>query len=176
MTPARRLPSWRGDRRMTRVLTELPFRYAVLTGGRWHGPASAVHEPRPAGSPGRASPTAPAGSSAHSVPPWRSPESSTARARLTMELLVAERDWEPSRPPVAPDQIGGLRVLRRGGRPRVSEAGRWNLEPRAKGLAVALRLRSRARPEPPHCQRTGIYQWMPEVKDRASTCGNPVGI
>ena len=131
---------------MTRVLTELPFRYAVLTGGRWHGPASAVHEPRPAGSPGRASPTAPAGSSAHALPPRHSPESSTARVRLRLKpgqkatkrllaqygdrLICVRYRYEPSTPLVAPDQIvGAARRLCRGGRPRAGEAGRWNLEP-----------------------------------------------
>ena len=184
---------------MTRALTELPFRYAVLTGGRWHGLASAVHEPRPAGSPGRASPTAPAGSSAHALPPRRSPESSTARVRLrlkpgqkgtkrllaqygnrlicvryrydaqqkkrfkTVELLVAERDWEPSTPPVAPDQIVELRVAfaEVAVRERVKQAGgTWNPERRVWQLrydsVVALGLNRRIAKEPAStsgCQR-----------------------
>ena len=130
---------------MTRVLTELPFRYAVLTGGRWHGPASAVHEPSPAGSPGRASPTAPAGSSAHSVAPRRSPESSTARVRLRLKpgqkgtkrllaqygdrLICVRYRYEPSTPPVAADQIVEVRVAfaEVAVRERVKQAGgTWN--------------------------------------------------
>ena len=164
---------------MTRVLTELPFKYAVLTSS-WHGPASAVHEPSPAGSLGRASPTAPAGSSAHALPPRRSPESSTARVRLrlkpgqkgtkrllaqykTVELLVAERDWEPSTPPVAPDQIVGLRVAfaEVDVRERVKQAGgTWNPERRVWQLrydsVVALGLNRRIANEPAStsgCQR-----------------------
>jgi hypothetical protein len=61
VTRARRLPSeLKGERCMTRVRRERPFRYAVLTGARWRGRVSAVHEPSPTGSPDRASLTAPA--------------------------------------------------------------------------------------------------------------------
>jgi len=154
---------------MTRVCRERPFRYAVLTGARWRGRVSAVHEPSPTGSTDRASLTAPAGFSSHALPPRRSRELSTARVRLrlkpgqkgtkrllaqygdrlicvryrydaerkkrfkTVELLVAERDWEPPRPPIAPDQIVGLRVAfaEVAVRDRVKQAGgTWNPERR----------------------------------------------
>ena len=150
---------------MTRVLTELPFRYAVLRRDRWRGPASAVHEPNPAGFPGRISPTASAATSADPLLRHPPESSNTARVRLrlkpgqkgtkgllaqygdrlicvryrydallkkrfkTVELLVAERDWEPSTPPVASDQIVGLRVAfsETAVRDRVKQAGgTWN--------------------------------------------------
>ena len=41
----------------------------------------------------------------------------------TVELLVAERDWEPPRPPYANDQIVGVRIGYRGGRARTGIAG-----------------------------------------------------
>lgn len=64
---------------MTSVLRKLPLSYAVLSEGRRCGSASAVHEPRPAGPPYRASSITPAGPSARATPPRRSPESSTSR-------------------------------------------------------------------------------------------------
>ncbi len=74
----------------------------------------------------------------------------------TVEVLVAERDWEPPRPRFAHDQIVGLRVAfaEVAIRDRVKQAG--GKEPRGKGLAVALRSRGRARLEQPHRGRTGI--------------------
>jgi hypothetical protein len=187
VTQPRRLPSGlKGERRMTRVLKERPFRYAVLTGGRWRGPASAVHEPSPTECPDRAPLTAPAGFPSHALPPRRSREFSTARVRLrlkpgqkgtkrllaqygdrlncvryrydaqrkkrfkTVELLVAERDWEPPRPPIAPDRIVGLRVAfaEVAVRDRVKQAGgTWNPERRLWQLrydrVVALGLNHR---------------------------------
>ena len=138
---------------MTRVLTELPFRYAVLTGGRWHGPP-AVHEPSPAGSPGRASPTALAGSSARALPARRSRESSTGRVRLRLK----------------PGQKGTKRLLAQYGdrlicvrlrvafaetclRERVKQAGgTWNPERRVCELrydrVIALGLNHRTVNEP----------------------------
>jgi len=112
---------------MTGVLRELPLSYAVLSEGRRCGSASAVHEPSPAGPPYRASSIARAEPSAGAPPPRRSRESSTARVRLhlkpgqkgteqllarkkrfkTVELLVAERDWQPPRPRFVHDQIVG---------------------------------------------------------------------
>jgi len=50
----------------------------------------------------------------------------------------------------------------------VGRPGRWHVESRAKGLAVALRSRGRARPEQPHRRRTRIQSWMPEVERRES--------
>jgi len=70
---------------MTRVLRELPLSYAVLSEGRRCGSASAVHEPSPGGPPYRASSIAPAGPSARTTPPRRSPESSTPRVRLHLK-------------------------------------------------------------------------------------------
>ena len=176
---------------MTSVLRELPLSYAVLSEGRWCGFASAVHEPRPADPPYRASSIAPVGLSARATLPWRSPESSTARVRLhlkpgqkgtkqllaqygdrlicvryrydaqrkkrfkTVELLVAERDWEPPRPRFAHDQIVGLRVAFAdvAVRERVKQAGgTWNPERRVWLLrydrVVALGLNSRIVDEP----------------------------
>ena len=68
----------------------------------------------------------------------------------TVELLVAERDWEPPPPLFARDQIVGLRVAFAdvAVRDPVKQAGgTWNP---AKGLAVALRPRGRAGPKQPH--------------------------
>jgi len=73
----------------------------------------------------------------------------------TVELLVAERDWEPPQPRFAqdPDRRATRRLCRHGG-PRPGEAGRWDLESRTTGLATALRSRGRARPAQPHRRRT----------------------
>ncbi|MEX0611796.1 MAG: hypothetical protein WD229_06730 [Pirellulales bacterium] len=67
-----------------------------------------------------------------------------------MELLVAERDWEPPRPRFAPDQIIWLRVAFAdvAVRDRVKQAGgTWNPERRVWQLrydrVVALGLNSR---------------------------------
>ena len=176
---------------MTGVLKELPLSYAVLSGGRRYGSASAVHEPNPADLPYRASSVAPAGPSARATPPRPSPESSTALVRLhlkpgqkgtkqllaqygdrlicvryrydaqrkkrfkTVELLVAERDWEPPRPRFAHDQIVGLRVAFAdvAVRDRVKQAGgTWNPERRVWQLrydrVVALGLNARVVDEP----------------------------
>ena len=57
----------------------------------------------------------------------------------TVELVVAEPNWEPQRPPFAQDQIICVtRRIRRRGYPRHGEAGRPHVEPGAKGLAAAL--------------------------------------
>jgi hypothetical protein len=68
----------------------------------------------------------------------------------TVELLVAERDWQPRRPSFAPDQIVGLRVAfaDMAVRAQVKQAGgRWNPERRVWQLrydrVVALGLNSR---------------------------------
>ncbi len=73
----------------------------------------------------------------------------------TVELLVAERDWEPPRPRLAPDQIVGLRVAfaEVAVRDRVKQAGgTWNPERRVWQLryarVVALGLNSRIVDEP----------------------------
>lgn len=68
----------------------------------------------------------------------------------TVELLVAEHDWEPRRPGFAPDQIVGLRVAFAdvAVRSQVKQAGgRWNPERRVWQLrydrVVALGLNGR---------------------------------
>jgi hypothetical protein len=73
----------------------------------------------------------------------------------TVELLVAERDWEPPRPRFAPDQIVGLRVAFAdvAVRERVKKGGgTWNPERRVWQLqydrVVALGLNSRIVDEP----------------------------
>jgi hypothetical protein len=73
----------------------------------------------------------------------------------TVELLVAERDWEPPRPRFAHDQIVGLRVAFAdvAARDRVKQAGEtWNPERRVWQLrydrVVALGLSSRIVDEP----------------------------
>ena len=67
-----------------------------------------------------------------------------------MEILVAERDWEPPQPRFAPDQIVGLRVAFADGavRDRMKQAGgTWNPERRVWQLrddrVVALGLNTR---------------------------------
>jgi hypothetical protein len=57
----------------------------LLSEGRRCGSASAVHEPSFAGPPYPVSSSAPAGPSARTTPPRRSPESSTARVRLHLK-------------------------------------------------------------------------------------------
>jgi len=176
---------------MTSVLRELPFRYPVLSGRRWFGPASAVHEPSSTGFPDRASAIAPTGPSVHAIPRRRSPKSSTAPVRLhlkpgqkgtkqllaqygdclicvryrydaqrkkrfkTVELLVAERDWQPRPPRFAHDQVVGLSVAfaEVAVRDRVKQAGgTWNPERRVWQLrydcVVALGLNRRIVNEP----------------------------
>jgi len=81
----------------------------------------------------------------------------------TVELVVAERDWEPPRPRFAHDQIVGLRVVFAGVavRERVKQAGgTWNPERRVWQLrydrVVALGLNDRMVDEPASttgCQR-----------------------
>jgi len=73
----------------------------------------------------------------------------------TVELLVAERDWQPPRPRFAHDQIVGLRVAFAdvAVRDRVKQAGgTWNPERRVWQLrydrAVALGLNGRIVDEP----------------------------
>ena len=73
----------------------------------------------------------------------------------TVELLVAERDWEPPRPRVAPDQIVKLRVAFAEAdlRERVKQAGgTWNRKQKVWQLrydrAVALGLNRRIVDDP----------------------------
>jgi len=171
---------------MTSVPREFLLSYAVRSEGRRCGSASAVHEPSPAGPPYQVSSITPAGPSARATPPRRVRESSTSLVRLHLKrarrapssssrstvtassaCAIATASLRPR-----PDRRATRRLCRRG-RARPGEAGRWNLESRAKGLAVALRPRGRARPERPHRRRTRIQQWMPGVEWRESPCRCP---
>ena len=160
---------------MTSILSERPLSYSVLSKGRQCGSASAVHEPDPAA---RVTPPWRSGSSTtrvrlHLKPGQKGTKQLVAQYgdRLicvryrydaqrkkrfkTVELLVAERDWEPPRPRFAHDQIVGLRVafLDVAIRDRVKQGGgTWNPERRVWQLrydrAVALGLRHRIVDEP----------------------------
>ena len=151
---------------MTSVLRKRPLSYAVLSEGRRCGFASAVHEPRPAGPPYRASSTSRV--RLHLKPGQKGTNQLLAqygdrlicvryrydaqrKKRLkTVELLVDERDWEPPHVPFAHDQIVGLRVALAdvAVRDRVKQAGgTWDPERRVWQLrydrVVALALNSR---------------------------------
>ena len=151
---------------MTSVLSQLPLSYAVLWKRRRYGPASAVHEPNPTGRP------ATSRVRLHLKPGQKGTKQLLAqygdrlicvryrydaqrKKRLkTVELLVAERDWEP-RPRFADDQIVGLRVAFGdvAVRTQVKQAGgTWNPERRVWQLrydrVVALGLNSRIVDEP----------------------------
>src|SRR5438093_8515268 len=107
---------------MTSVLSQLPLSYAVLLEHRSYGSASAVHEPNPTGRP--AAPRV----RLHLKPGQKGTKQLLAQYgdRLicvryrydaqrkkrfkTVELLIAERDWEPPPPHFGHDQIVGLRV------------------------------------------------------------------
>ena len=69
----------------------------------------------------------------------------------TAELIVAERSWEPPRPPFVQDRIVGVRVAFTDVATRDQvKAGWWHVEPGAKGLAATLRPRpQRPRAEGP---------------------------
>src|SRR5216683_1695439 len=62
-----------------------------------------------------------------------------------------------------PDRRVTRRLFRHGS-PRPGEAGRWDVESRATGLATALRSRGRARPAQSHRRRTRI-QTNPQIVD-----------
>ena len=72
------------------------------------------------------------------------------RTRASMELLVAERDWEPPRPPYADHQIVGVRIgfAEAAVREQAKQAGgKWNPDRKVWELryrqAVALKLDTR---------------------------------
>src|SRR5712691_4988639 len=164
---------------MTSVLTKLPLSYAVSSEDRRCRSAAAVHEPSPAGPSARATPPQRSPESStprvrlHLNPGQKSTKKLLAqygdrlicvryrsdaqrRKRLkTVELIVAESDWEPTPPRFAHDQIVGLRVAFADValRERVKQAGgTWNPERRVWRLrydrVVALRLNSRIVDEP----------------------------
>ena len=151
---------------MTSVLSQFPLSYAVRWECRRYGSASAVNEPNPTSRP--ATPRV----RLHLKPGQKGTKQLLAQYgdRLicvryrydaqrkkrfkTVELLVAERDWEP-RPRFADDQIVGLRVAFAdvGVRAQVKQAGgTWNPERRVWQLrydrVVALGLNSRIVDEP----------------------------
>ena len=78
----------------------------------------------------------------------------------TVELVGAEIEWEPPRPPYADNQIVGVRIgfAEVAARERVKQAGR-EVEPRPKGVGAMLSPGGRARAGRPH--REG--QWHPTV-------------
>src|SRR5437773_7010531 len=152
---------------MTSVLSQFPLSYAVRWECRRYGSASAVNEPNPTSRP--ATPRV----RLHLKPGQKGTKQLLAqygdrlicvryrydaqrKKRLkTVELLVAERDWQPPRPRFAHDQIVGLRVAFAdvAVRDRVKQAGgTWNPERRVWQLrydrAVALGLNGRIVDEP----------------------------
>ena len=155
---------------MTSVLRELPLVYPVLSEDRSGGSASMAHEPSPAGATpprGRRESSAPR-VRLHLKPGQRGTKQLFAQYgdRLvcvryrydaqrkkrfkTVELVVAERDWQPPRPRFTREQIVGLRVAFAdvAVRDRVKQAGgTWNPERRVWQLrydrAVALGLDGR---------------------------------
>ena len=164
---------------MTSVLRELPLLYVVLSEGRRCGSASAVHEPSLAGPSAYATPPRrlPESSTSrvrlHLKPGQKGTKQLLAQYgdRLicvryrydaqqkkrfkTVELLVAERDWQPPRPRFAHNQIVALRVTFAdvAVRHRVKQAGgTWNPERRVWQLrydrVAALGLNSRIVDEP----------------------------
>src|SRR5438876_3532812 len=107
---------------MTSVLSQLPLSYAVLLEHRSYGSASAVHEPNPTGRP--AAPRV----RLHLKPRQKGTKQLLAQYgdRLvcvryrydaqqkkrfkTVELIVAEREWDPPASRFADDAIVGVRV------------------------------------------------------------------
>src|SRR5436309_14033364 len=151
---------------MTSVLSHVPLSYAVPPEHRRYRSSSAVREPGLGGH--RAAPVR-----LHLKPGQKGTKQLLAqygdrlicvryrydaqrKKRLkTVELLVAERDWQPPRPRFAHDQIVGLRVAFAdvAVRDRVKQAGgTWNPERRVWQLrydrAVALGLNGRIVDEP----------------------------
>ena len=86
----------------------------------------------------------------------------------TVELIVAELDWDPP----------ATRLMTRRGRPHrlcrsgtaaTRETSRWKVEPRPQPLGAAVRPRRRARPGIPDRREAGIQYWMPSLNRKAST-------
>ena len=151
---------------MTCVLSQIPLSYTVLPERRRHRSASSVQEPNPTGRP------AATRVRLHLKPGQKGTKQLLAeygdrlicvryrydaqrKKRLkTVELIVAERDWEP-RPRFADDQILALHVAFAdvAVRAQVKQAGAtWNPERRVWQLrydrVVALGLNSRIVDEP----------------------------
>lgn len=145
---ARRLPCPRRKAKpdMSSVLGQCLLSYAAWSESRRYGSASAVREPGPAGPPYRRSSIAPR-VRLHLKPGQKGTKQLVAQYgdRLicvryrydaqrkkrykTVELLVAERDWQPPPPRFGDDQIVGLRVAFADAtvRDRVKRAGgTWN--------------------------------------------------
>src|SRR5213596_4409560 len=107
---------------MTSVLSQLPLSYAVLLEHRSYGSASAVHEPNPTGRP--AAPRV----RLHLKPGQKGTKQLLAQYgdRLvcvryrydaqqkkrfkTVELIVAEREWDPPAPRFAADAVKRVRM------------------------------------------------------------------
>jgi len=80
----------------------------------------------------------------------------------------------PATAPLRPGPDGRApRGLCRSGRPPAREAGCWDVDSRAKGLAIAPRSRSGPRPGQPDRRQPRIHPWMPGIQRRASACRCP---
>jgi hypothetical protein len=146
---------------MTSVLRDPPLAYAVLSESRRCGSASAFHEPgaRPSSTsrvllylkPGQKGTKQLLAQYGDRLVCVRYRYDAQRKKRFkTVELLVAERDWEPPRPRFAHNQIVSLRVAFAdvAVRDRVKQAGgTWNPERRVWQLrydrVVALGLNRR---------------------------------
>ena len=103
-----RRPPRRPDRRIGSRTLRDPGSSATLSSERATRRMTNVPAGLPSGSLDRTSSIDPAGPSAHAIPPLRALAltSSTSRLRLS-ELLLAEHDREPTRPPLSRDQVVG---------------------------------------------------------------------
>jgi len=139
---------------MASVLEELPFRYAVLSEGRWRPSLAAVHEPSPPGSPDHASSIAPPKSFTHAIPRRRPPESSTARVRLHLK----------------PGQKGTKQLLAQYGDRLICVRYRYDAQQKKRFKTVELVVTERGwEPRPPpfaHDQIVGLRIAFAEVAIR----------
>ncbi len=153
----------RTSRRMTSVLRELPLSHAVLSASPPQALPPPQRAPEPSASrvrlhlrPGQKGTKQLLAQYGDRLICVRYRYDAQRKKRLkTVELLVAESDWEPLRPRFAPDAIVELRVAFSdvAVRARVKQAGgRWNPERRVWQLrhdrVVALGLNSRIVDEP----------------------------
>jgi hypothetical protein len=159
---------------MPSVFRELPVSYAVLSEGRRCGSVSVVHEPSPIGPPYRASSSPPAGPPARAtvrlhLRPGQKARSSFSLSTVTASSACAIATMRGGRSglknrgaPRRGTRLGAATAslrprpdrrvtdpLRRRRSPRPREGGWWDVEPRAKGVGIALRSRHRARPGGP---------------------------
>ena len=172
---------------MTSVLSHLPLSYAVAPHGRRRRSVFAIHEPSPTGR------SATSRVRLHLKPGQKGTKQLLAqygdrlicvryrydvqrKKRLkTVELLVAERDWQPRRR-FADDQIVGLRVdfADVAVRAQVKQAGgRWNPERRvwqlrydrvvALGLTGRIADESASTPRCPAPRRASPYRCLDDI-------------